>query len=111
MNIWKAKKKLIMADEYRDIPQGYDVVLDENDFNTDDMHFIHMLGKLYSSKVVENSDIIEVDGCYFIFHKEDIKKLESRHFDALVFVALSAAQTETNPLFMEIDENGCLCMC
>lgn len=97
MNLWKSKENRIMSGEYQ-------VDLDESDFNYNDEKLIDALDAMYSTNMVENSTIINLDKKYFVFSKSDSELLTEKHFDMM----LTLAENEElhNPVFVDIDEEG-----
>ena len=87
MNIWKSQEKYIN--------QGcYQVSLRESDFNEYDFHMI------------ETSEIVRVDNYYFVLSREDFTRLTEEHQDILMSLTDNAELH--NPVFVSIDEEGCL---
>lgn len=99
LNLWKSKKPRIMQGE-RQVP------LYESDFSEDDAHMIRLLDQMYPASMIDNSHVIALDNHYFVFSKQDAKRLTEQHFDTLS--ALSETETLMNPVFVEMDEKGCL---
>lgn len=97
MNIWKSKEKRIMSGEYQ-------VNLDESDFNNNDEKLINTLDMMYTTDMVENSEIINLDKNYFVFSNSDSKLLTEKHFDMLL--TLAEKEDLHNPVFVDIDEEG-----
>lgn len=97
MNLWKSKEKRIMSGEYQ-------VNLDESDFNNNDEKLIDTLDMMYTTDMVENSKIINLDKKYFVFSKSDSELLTEKHFDILLTLALN--EDLHNPVFVDIDEEG-----
>lgn len=99
MNLWKAKEKRILSGEQQ-------VDLDESDFNEDDRRIICMLDKMYPIGLIRNSSVVEIDSHYFVFNKKDMPRLTERHFDILSSLAESGQLLD--PVYVDIDEGGCL---
>ncbi len=97
MNLWKSKEARILKGEYQ-------VDLDENDFNKDDVRIISLLDKMYPIELIENSSVVEIDNQYFVFSKDDMTKLTEWHFDILSTLAEKGRLN--NPVYVEIDEGG-----
>lgn len=97
LNLWKSKEERILSGEYQ-------VDLDENDFNEDDVKIISMLDKMYPLELIENSSVVGIDSHYFVFNKNDIPKLTERHFDTLY--SLAKNEQLYNPVYVDIDEGG-----
>ena len=100
-NIWQAKSLRIMSGEQQ-------VELCENDFNESDSQIVRMLEKMYPADMIQNSEIINVGEIYFVFSKKDIEKLTEQHLDILSMV--SEQEELHNPVYVEIDEDGRLCV-
>lgn len=97
MNIWKAQESRIV--------QGlYQVSLSEDDFNENDWYIIQALEQMYPISLIDNSHLIKLNNCCFVFAKEDVSLLTAQHFDTLCF--LSENEDLHNPVFVEIDEEG-----
>ena len=76
MNLWKAKGKRIQSGEYQ-------VDLDEEDFNQEDVQLITLLDQMYPEDVVRNSVVVSLDNHYFVFQKDAATRLSEQHFDVL----------------------------
>lgn len=96
-NFWNSKKERIECGEKQ-------VNLSESDFNQDDYVLTETLDQMYDDAIVENSEIINLDKLYFVFPKEDIKKLTESHFDTLL--TLAEREELHNPVYVEIDQEG-----
>lgn len=99
MDIWKAKKELINKGLKH-------VELDEKDFSSNDNATMKLLKNMYPDELIKNTIVININHCYFLFRKFDIPKLTTAHHDALN--AISESEDLSNPIFVEIDERGCL---
>ena len=100
-HIWHAKSQRIMSGEQQ-------VELCENDFNEADSEIVRMLEKMYPTEMIQNSEIINVGERYFVFSKNDMAKLTEQHLDILSMV--SEQKELHNPVYVEIDEDGRLCV-
>lgn len=100
-NLWNSKKERIMNGEQQ-------VELTENDFNACDDTLGKMLERMYPDYMIQNSVIIPIAEKYFIFSKQDAARLTEQHFDILS--VLSAHEDLHNPVFVEIDSEGGLCI-
>ncbi len=97
MNLWKSKENRIMRGEYN-------VDLFERDFNKDDESMIRLLDEMYQIEMIDNSVIINLDKNYFIFYKDDSRKLTEEHFDTLM--TLAEGENLHNPVYVDIDAEG-----
>jgi len=97
MNLWKAKEERIQSGEYQ-------VDLDEEDFNQEDVQLITLLDQMYPEDVVKNSVVIPLDNHYFVFQKDVATRLTEQHFDVLS--TLSEKETLYNPVYVGMDEEG-----
>lgn len=97
MNLWKSKESRIMSGEYQ-------VNLEEKDFNEQDKQIIRLLDQMYPIELIDDSEVIHIDNCSFVFKKNDIPRLTEEHFDILG--ALSENEQLTNPVYVEIEEGG-----
>ena len=97
MNLWKSKENRIMRGEYN-------VDLFERDFNKDDESMIRLLDEMYPIEMIDNSVIINLDNNYFIFSKDDSRKLTEEHFDTLM--TLAEGENLHNPVYVDIDAEG-----
>lgn len=95
-NFWNSKKERIGGEKQ--------VNLSESDFNQGDYALIETLDQMYDDAIVENSEIVNLDKLYFVFPKEDIKKLTESHFDTLL--TLAEREELHNPVYVEIDQEG-----
>ncbi len=97
MNLWKCKESRIMQGEYN-------VDLFERDFNEDNEALMRLLDGMYSTDMIDDSVIFNIDKNYFVFSVDDSKKLTEEHFDTL----MNLAQQENlhNPVYVDIDEEG-----
>ena len=99
MNIWKSQEKFIN--------QGcYQVSLRESDFNEHDFHMIELLGRIYPVEMIKTSEIVRVDNYYFVLSRDDFTRLTEEHQDVLMSLTDNAELH--NPVFVSIDEEGCL---
>lgn len=99
MNIWRSQEKYINLGCYQ-------VSLQESDFNEHDYSLIKMLGEMYPLEMIEGSEIVSVGNSYFVLSKSDFTRLTEEHFDVLM--SLSGNSELHNPVFITIDEEGCL---
>lgn len=97
MHIWSAKKDRILESE----PS---VPLNERDFDEHDIKFVTLLNRLYSSDVINNTVVVHVGEYYFLFSKEDSVRLTEKHYDVLKMLA--EKEKLTNPVYVDIDEEG-----
>lgn len=100
-NIWNSKAPRIMAGEQH-------VELYEDDFNDADLSISKTLEEMYPDEMVHNSIIIPIDEKYFVFSKNTAKQLTEQHMDTLSSLAMQ--NDLHNPVFVEIDETGGLCV-
>ena len=99
MNIWKSQEKFIN--------QGcYQVSLSESDFNEHDYDMIRMLGEMYPVEMIKASEVMRVGNSYFVLNKADLTRLTEEHLDVLMSLTDNAELH--NPVFVTIDEEGCL---
>lgn len=99
MNIWKSQEKYINMGCYQ-------VSLSESDFNEHDYDMIRMLGEMYPVEMIKSSEVMRVGNSYFVLNKSDFTKLTEEHLDALM--SLAGNSELHNPVFVSIDEGGCL---
>ncbi len=100
-NIWNAKRQRIMAGEQQ-------VELDESDFNESDYMLTRTLEQIYPAEIVQNCCVIDVGEKFFVFSKKDVELLTEQHFDTMA--SLSAHEDLHNPVYVEIDKEGRLCV-
>ena len=99
MNIWKSQEKYIN--------QGfYQVSLSESDFNEHDYDLIRKLGAMYPVEMIKASEVMRVGNTYFVLCRADFTRLTEEHLDVLM--TLSGDSELHNPVFVTIDEEGCL---
>lgn len=99
MNIWKCKEGRIKSGEYQ-------VNLDEEDFSESDRNMMVLLASMYPSSMINNSFVIECNNKYFVLKNEDVPQLTEQHCNTLA--ALSDNVELHNPVYVEIDDGGCL---
>lgn len=97
LNIWNAKETRIMQGERQ-------VDLCESDFSDNDARIMRLLEEMYPISLIDNSHIVEIDNHYFVFNKQDAGRLTEQHFDILS--ALSDNEQLSNPVYVELDEEG-----
>lgn len=100
-NIWNAKRQRIMEGEQQ-------VELNEGDFNESDYFITRTLEQMYPIEIVQNSRVIAVGEKYFVFREKDIEFLTEQHFDTMAFLA--DREDLHNPVYVEIDSEGRLCI-
>jgi len=100
-NIWKVKSNRIMDGEQQ-------VELQEKDFTEEDCKIVRLLEVMYPDEMINDSVVVPTCGKYFIFAKKDLEKFTEEHMDTLV--ALAKNEDLQNPVFIEIDETGRLCV-
>ena len=98
LNIWKAKESEIFNHKYK-IAE-----LDLADLNDEDINLITMLANQYSSKMVENSEIVSVKEKKFIVLKKDYEKIIQNHMERLE--KLAKKPKLYNPVFVKLDDEG-----
>jgi hypothetical protein len=99
LNIWKSRETQILQGESQ-------VELQESDFNDDDAKLMVSLETMYPMSLIDNSHIIEIDNHYFVFGKQDAGRLSEKHLDILR--ELSDKEQLSNPVYVELDEEGTL---
>lgn len=97
LNIWMAKKDRITAGERQ-------VELCASDLDRNDENILRALEQMYTLDFINNSHIIKMDTCYFLFSKDDLPKITENHYDTLG--ALAESQDLINPVYVEIDDEG-----
>lgn len=100
-NIWNAERQRIMRGEQQ-------VELDEQNFNGSDYELTRTLKEMYPEEMVQSCRIISVGEKFFVFPEKDIKLLTEQHFDTLA--SLSDCEELHNPVYVEIDCEGRLCV-
>ena len=98
LNIYKAKESEILNHKYR-IAE-----LDLADLNDEDINLITMLNNLYSSELVENSEIITVKKKIFVVSKVDYDQIIQNHMERLE--KLAKKPKLHNPVFVKLDDEG-----
>ncbi len=99
MNIWKCKEKRIKSGEYQ-------VNLEENDFNESDRKMMALLSDMFPISMIDNSFVFECNSKYFVLNKDDMTRLTEQHYNTLA--TLSDNAELHNPVYVEIDDGGCL---
>lgn len=100
-HIWNSQASRIMGGEQQ-------VELHEEDFNEADCMLAKTLEEIYPDEMVDHSTVLPVGEKYFIFSKDDAKKLTEQQVDTLS--ALAERKDLHNPVFVEMDEKGGLCV-
>ncbi len=99
MNIWKCKESRIRGGEYQ-------VNLEEKDFTESDSNMMRLLISMYPSSMIDNSFVMEYNNKYFVLSKDNMPRLTEQHCNTLA--ALSENEELHNPVYVEIDDGGCL---
>ena len=84
----------------------HQVSLSESDFNEHDYDMIRMLGEMYPVEMIKVSEVMRVGNFYFVLNKADLTRLTEEHLDVLMSLTNNAELH--NPVFVTIDEEGCL---
>ena len=100
-NIWNAKRQRIMSGEQQ-------VELSESDFSESDYAITQALEQMYPAEIVQNCNIIAMGEKYFILPKKDFGLLTEQHFDTMA--SLLEHEDLHNPIYVEIDSEGRLCV-
>lgn len=100
-DIWAAKEDRIRRGEHN-------VKLDADDFGTHDVNLAGELRSLYPLNMIENSVVLQRRDVSFVFAKEDLPRLSEAHYAALGEIAKQGPGPAGNPLFVEIDSDGCM---
>lgn len=100
-NIWNAKYQRIMSGEQQ-------VELFEKDFSKADYAVIQSLEQMFPEEMIQNCDIIAIGEKCFVFSKKELARLTEQHFDILA--SLSDHLDLHNPVYVEIDNDGRLCV-
>ena len=98
LNIYKAKESEILKHKYK-IAE-----LDLADLNDEDINLITMLNNLYSSELVENSEIITVKKKIFVVLKVNYDQIIQNHMERLEKLAKKSKLH--NPVFVKLDDEG-----
>ena len=98
LNIWKAKESEILNHKYNIAK------LDLADLNDEDINLITMLNNLYSSELVENSEIITVKKKIFVVLKVNYDQIIQNHMERLE--KLAKKPRLHNPVFVKLDDEG-----
>lgn len=99
MNIWACKKNQILKENKSQVD------LFESDFTSDDANLLKQLLNVASVQN-RNSHVLKIGQKSYLLSNEDYKKLSPEHLDALYDI--SDDDTIYNPVYVEIDEEGCL---
>lgn len=100
-SIWQKKQDLIIHGERN-------VKLCPEDFAEHDINLAEELRSLYPPDLIANSTVINRLGVSFVFPTEDALKLTEEHYDVLCDVAEKGPGPAGNPLFVEVEPDGCL---
>ena len=98
-NIWKVQKTRILSGEKQ-------VDLQDSDFSEDDKKLITLIAQMYDVDKILDSVIVSCNNKYFVFSRENAKKLTEQHYDDLF--KLSDSEDLLNPVFTEISDEGVL---
>lgn len=96
-NIWNSKSERILSGEQQ-------VPLSESDFTAEDNTLTDTLFHMFSVDTIENSKVIHIGDNSFVYSTEDAHKITSSHMDTMF--ALSKKENLSNPVFVNIDEEG-----
>ncbi len=98
-NIWNKREHLINDNEKF-------VILADEDYDDEDNNLSNLLIQMYSTDLINGSDIYSIGDYNFLFSKEDFRKLNSNHLEILKKIA----NTEElhNPVYVVFDEDGSL---
>lgn len=96
-NIWSQKSPRILAGEQQ-------VELDDADFNAADTRLTQTLEQMYPDTLVKNSSVIPIGEKYFVLSNTDRRRLTEQHMDILS--ALPELDSLSNPIFVEIEDDG-----
>ena len=97
LNLWKSKERRIMSGEYQ-------VDLYEHDFNASDEAMIRALDSMYPEKMIDESEIINLDRFYFVLPQKAMQQLTEAHIDILT--SLAEREDLHNPVYVDIDKEG-----
>lgn len=97
LNLWKSKERRIMSGEYQ-------VDLYEHDFNASDEAMIRALDSMYPEKMIDESEIINLDRFYFVLPQKAMQQLTEAHIDILT--SLAERENLHNPVYVDIDKEG-----
>ena len=95
LDLWKSKEKQIYLKQ-KNVP------LSEKNFTAKDTDMFIELENLYSKDFIENSCVIRINNKYFVFNKQDAKKLTGTNFDVLE--SLSKMEELINPVMVNLNE-------
>ena len=96
-HIWNVKEDRIMGG-------GYQVSLDESDFDSGDIHLTKTLLAMYPEEMINHSYVLPVKGKNFVFSTDDARLLTEQQADTLWRVADDPELV--NPVFVQIDAEG-----
>ena len=82
----------------------YQVDLYEHDFNASDEAMIRALDSMYPEKMIDESEIINLDRFYFVLPQKAMQQLTEAHIDILT--SLAERENLHNPVYVDIDEEG-----
>lgn len=100
-NIWASKRDRIDNDERN-------VKLHAADFNSSDLRLADELGNLFPLSMIRNSTIIQYPKVSFVLSNRDAEKLTSEQREILEAISEKGPGVMGNPLFVEIEPDGCL---
>lgn len=101
LNIWNCKRDRILSGEYQ-------VVLSENDFNRDDESVMKSLESMFPIEMIKESTVLTMGSVCFVLKKNDLPRLTESHMDILG--VLSESSELHNPVYIDIDTEGGLCV-
>jgi hypothetical protein len=97
LDLWKSHESQIVQGEHP-------VELQESDFSEADAKQVGLLEKMYPMPLIDNSHVIAINNHYFVFNKQDAKRLSKQHYDILS--SLSRGEELVNPVYVRLDEEG-----
>lgn len=98
-NIWKKEEDKIKKGIFH-------VKLSDDNFDDSDIKLVNMLKSMYPLDFVKNSVVLNMGNYHYVLSKDDHKRLTDAHYDALA--ELAENEELKNPVYVEIDEEGCL---
>lgn len=96
-HIWNCQINMIKAK----IPH---IKLYDRDFNSDDVRIVQLLRSMYPIEFIDSVNVVRIDDYAFLVPKEQYSRLTDTHLDTLV--KLTENESLTNPVYIEIDDEG-----
>lgn len=80
------------------------IKLDDRDFNSNDIRIVKLLHSMYPVDFIDSVNVVKIEDYAFLVPKGQYDRLTDTHLDTLV--RLTESESLTNPIYIEIDDEG-----